>query len=122
MSELTDKQERFMTLLPRLYDFIHSQGYKIRGGELWRPPETAALDAAKGTGIKNSLHTLKLAQDLMLVRSDGVLLEDSEDYRFAGEYWQSLDPDCCWGGIFKDAQGHPKPDGDHFSLQYQGIK
>lgn len=121
MSELTDKQEKFSRLQPRLFDFVHSQGYEIRTGEVWRSDATAHLNAQEGKGIDHSLHRLKLAIDFMLVK-DGQLLNDSKDYAFAGAYWKSLDPECHWGGDFKDAAGNPKPDGDHFSITYQGVK
>lgn len=121
MSDLTDRQEKFARLLPRLLDYVNAQGYGVRLGETWRSDATAHLDQLAGKGIDHSLHRLRLAVDFMLAK-DGQLLTDSKDYAFAGAYWKALDTDCCWGGDFKDAKGDPKPDGDHFSITYQGVK
>lgn len=116
MSDLTDKQEKFPPLLAQLITFAYSKGYRIRGGEWWRSPEQAALNAQHHTGIANSLHTLRLAVDLEAVK-EGVLLTRSEDYAELGTYWKTLDPDCRWGGDFKS-----RPDGNHFSLTWGGIQ
>jgi hypothetical protein len=83
-----------------------------------RSPEQAALNAKKGSGIKNSLHLDKLAIDLNLF-INGVYKTDSKDHKPLGDYWKSLstkDYQCCWGGDFK------KPDGNHYSIEHEGIK
>jgi hypothetical protein len=108
---LGEKQELFAFLLPRLLDQAHALGFKCRMGECWRPPETAALYAQQGKGISNSVHTIKLAVDLLLFRA-GAYLTNSEDYRTLGEWWESLHPLCRWGGRFRD--------GNHFSLTHEG--
>lgn len=118
MSELTlkEKQWLFMELLAKLIVFVQSKGYKCRAGELYRTPEQAALNAKSGAGISNSLHTIRLAVDLILDDADGDWLKDSAAYAFAGEYWKSLHPLCAWGGDFA------KPDGNHFSVSHGGVK
>jgi hypothetical protein len=58
---------------------------------------------------------MRLAVDLNLFKN-GQFLTDSEAHRPLGDYWKSLHPDCCWGGDFS------KPDGNHYSMQYGGIK
>lgn len=92
---LLDKQYRFTELLPFLFQYAYLQGYKIQLGDAW----------AKDGHRDGSFHYLRLAQDIVL-RYDGIWLKNGEDYRFLGEFWQKLDPNCYWGG--------PK-DGGHFS-------
>lgn len=121
MSELLQKQQMFTVLVSRLILFAKTRGYDLTFGEAYRTPEQAALNAKNGTGISNSLHTKRLAIDFNLFK-DGKWLDKSEDFKFLGEFWKSLDPECCWGGNFKDAAGKPKPDGNHFSLSYMGVK
>jgi hypothetical protein len=81
--------------------------------ELYRTPEQAALNAAKGVGITNSLHCLGLAIDLVLCKH-GAPLWATEAYRDLGMYWESLDPLCSWGGHFND--------GGHFSITHGGVR
>lgn len=114
MSELGDKQKKFMRLLPRLIDYIHEQGYECAGGDLERNPRVfGPVGTAKGYGHRNSNHKRRLAIDIHLYK-DGEYLDMSEDHRPIGEFWKSLDPDCRWGGDF------PAPDGNHYSLAYRG--
>ena len=113
---LSEKQRLFSRLFTSLLVWIHEQpGYEVVGGDWHRTPADAAANAAQGTGIVHSLHTLSLACDLNLFLH-GVYQPDSEAYRPLGEYWKSLHPLCRWGGDFS------KPDGDHFSLEHEGIR
>jgi len=57
------------------------------------------------------MHKLRLAEDLIL-DLNGVWLQKTEDYKVAGEIWESLHELCRWGGRFKD--------GNHFSLTHDG--
>lgn len=116
MSEtLGQCQRRFLPMVAKLIDFAYAQGYELTAGELYRTPEQAALNAKTGAGIAHSLHTQRLAIDLQLFK-DGTYLTDSGAYRSLGEFWETLDTDACWGGRFS------KPDGNHFSLQFGGVK
>ena len=63
--------------------------------------------------MKGSLHYIGLANDLALY-IDGVYQTDTEAYATLGHHWCNLDKDCRWGGDFK------KPDGNHFSLAWEG--
>lgn len=121
MTELTlgAKQELFMVLLPRLIDFIHSRGYKLRGGELQRGWAQVIANVRDGTGSGSSVHPLKIAIDLNLFL-DGKWLVKSEDHKPFGDFWKALHPLCRWGGDFKDDIGKPKPDGNHYSLEHAG--
>jgi hypothetical protein len=111
---LGEKQELFTEFLARLIAWSYARGYRIRIGEVYRPPETAAAMAASGKGIKNSLHILKLAADLHLFK-DGVFLVDSEAHRPLGEFWKSLHTEARWGGDFA------RRDGNHYSITHNGV-
>jgi hypothetical protein len=108
---LGEQQRKFTRLVARLIDRIYAEGHEATFGEAWRTPEQAALNAKKGTGISNSLHMDRLAIDLNLFK-DGKYLADTESHRRFGEWWERLDPDCRWGGRFKD--------GNHYSLTWGG--
>lgn len=109
-----EHQARFTELLPDLISYMRVLHLDPVIGEVYRPPETAKLNALKGTGIANSLHCDKLAADILLfAKNDAgvwVLLDKTESYTLAGEYWKKLAPRCRWGGDF-----HKRPDGNHFS-------
>jgi len=111
MSEtLREKQSRFTRYVGMLIEWADLQGYELTFGETWRTPEQAALNAAKGIGIKNSLHCDRLAVDFNLFRGGKL----TADHRPLGEYWESLAPDCRWGGRFGDPP--------HFSIEHGGRK
>jgi hypothetical protein len=110
---LGQKQERFTLMLATFLVLINLRGYKTRLKEVERTAAGAAANAAKGTGIVNSLHRISLAADVVLTKN-GVLLTNSADYREAGELWESLGG--SWGGRFS------KPDGNHFSLAHNGVR
>lgn len=90
-----------------LIEFAYTSGYELTFGEAYRTPEQAALNAAKGTGIVNSLHNQRLAVDLNLFK-DGVWLITTEAHKPLGEFWESIGG--SWGGRFS------RPDGNHYSL------
>ena len=112
---LGEKQRLFVRLSAEFDLWCYEHGYELTDGEAYRTPEQAALNAAKGTGISNSLHTKRLARDKNLFIA-GVYQTDSEAYRPLGEKWESMHPLCRWGGRFK------KPDGNHFSIEHEGVK
>jgi hypothetical protein len=118
---LGKKQRYFTKLVGNLILWAYKNGYELTFGETYRTPEQAALNAKSGKGISRSLHIQRLAVDLNLF-IDGAYMTKSEDYKPLGDYWKSLDPLCRWGGDFKDGAGRPKPDGNHFSLEHEGIK
>jgi hypothetical protein len=114
--KLREQQSLFVRLVAHLILYAYEQGYELTFGEAWRTPEQARLNAANGTGIANSIHIDRMAIDLNLFK-DGKFLTTSEDHRILGEYWKTLHPLCRWGGDFK-----PRPDGNHYSLEWQGRK
>lgn len=118
---LSAKRCRFTHLMLQLCTYAEIKGYQVAFDQFKRTQVEANANAEKGSGIVHSLHILGLAGDLLLYKN-GVYLSKSEDYEFLGEYWESLADDARWGGRFKDEHGHPKPDGDHFSLEHDGVK
>jgi hypothetical protein len=67
--------------------------------------------------MEGSLHYSGCAGDPLLYK-DGVYQPKTETYQPLGEYWESLDPNCKWGGRWGD--------GNHFSYApvelFQGRK
>ena len=132
---LGKKQERFSRLIPKLINKAHELGFEVRLKELLRGEIQAQHNADtcavcghnknkhllypvpkhsfKPMGIKKSLHRDGLALDLVLFR-EGIPLTDSEMYLELGEFWESLDILCAWGGRFND--------GGHFSIIHGGRK
>jgi hypothetical protein len=111
---LDEQQFLFPPLVAALVQWAYNAGYTLTEGEAYRTPEQAAWNAAHGSGIAESLHTLRLAHDFNLWK-DGVLLTGLEDYRPIGEQWKSMHPLARWGGDFTS------PDADHFSLTWEGV-
>lgn len=110
---LRQKQSLFAELVGGLIAFIYESGYEVTFGEAYRSPEEAARLAKLGLGIKNSLHTSRLAIDLNLFK-DGRYLSSAEAHRPFGEWWELLNPLCRWGGRFGD--------GNHYSFEHEGRK
>ncbi len=111
---LGQRQRQFTLMVAKLIQWSYEAGYELTFGEAYRTPEQAALNAKRGSGISNSLHTQRLAVDLNLFK-DGQYLSDSASYTPLGEYWESIGG--SWGGRFKT-----NPDGNHFSLEWNGVR
>lgn len=110
---LRQKQSRFVLMVAGLIEYAYSLGYEMTFAEAYRSPEQAALNAKSGKGIANSLHTQRLAIDLNLFLG-GEWMETTADHELLGVWWESMGG--TWGGRFS------KPDGNHYSLEWQGIK
>lgn len=113
---LREKQSIFVNLVAELINHAQSLGFALTFGETFRSPEEASRLAKLGKGIKNSLHTSRLAIDLNLFR-DGKYLTKTEDHQVLGEWWEAqsfADIKCCWGGRFND--------GNHYSIEHEGRK
>lgn len=115
MSSLVTKQGQFSTNLALLVLYANSVGYTVTFGEVWRTPEQAALNAKKGIGIANSLHTQRLAADINIFHGT-TWLNKREDYVLLAKFWKSLHPMNRWGGDFT------RPDSNHFSMEHNGVK
>ena len=111
---LGEKQRRFTECIGRLIQWAYANGYELTFGDAYRSPEQAAANAAKGTGIANSVHTQRLAVDFNLF-IDGVYQIETAAHKTLGDYWKSLDQDARWGGDFT------RPDGNHYSFMHGGI-
>ena len=77
--------------------FAYEKGYELSFGDAF----------AQDGHIDGSFHYSRLAIDLNLFR-DGKYLTNTEDHKPLGDFWESLDPQCSWGGRWKD--------GNHYSL------
>ena len=140
MSELLKLQMLFAQLIARLPGKARELGFDVVFEECSRSNEQAEINAmgqagrerlcdlidgdfpalaacirdnGKANGIRNSGHMRKLAMDCSLFK-DGVYLGSTEDHRSLGEWWEKQDPLCRWGGRFSD--------GNHYSVEYQGVK
>ena len=111
---LSEKQQLFVYMIAQLISFAQEKGLRLTFGEAYRTPEQAKLNARTGKGISNSLHTQRLAVDFNLV-VNGQYKTRTEDYLPLGEYWESIGG--SWGGRFKS-----NPDGNHFSLEHNGVR
>lgn len=112
--KLGQKQELFMRLLPRLIDKAHELGFEIRGGDLFRDPRVhGELGVKMGYGHPRSGHKNKLAIDLNLFK-DGFFVGSTEGHRKLGEWWKAQHELARWGGDFAD--------GNHYSLEHEGVK
>ena len=108
---LGERQRRFTECIGRLILWAYENGFELSFGDAYRSPEQAALNAASGKGIKDSLHTKRLAVDFNLF-VDGVFQQTTEAHKPLGDYWESLDPLCRWGGNFTT-----RKDGNHYELR-----
>ena len=111
---LGQKQRRFARMVPRLIDCIYAAGYECTFGDAYRDPRVHGEMGVKvGYGHSKSGHKLRIALDLNLFK-DGVFLSDTESHRQFGEWWKKQAPDARWGGDFAD--------GNHYSLEHEGVK
>ncbi|CNE70409.1 M15 family metallopeptidase [Yersinia kristensenii] len=111
---LSEKQQKFTQMIGMLITFAYANGYQLTFGEAYRTPAQAALNAKAGIGISNSLHTSRLAVDFNLF-INGVYHTKTEAFLPLGKYWESIGG--TWGGRFKS-----NPDGNHFSLEHNGVR
>lgn len=113
MSEtLGQKQRRFARMVARLIDQAHAMGYEVTIGDAFRDPRVhGAIGENKGYGASKSCHKLRLAVDLNLFKG-GAYLDKSSDHAPLGEWWEKQGG--TWGGRFQD--------GNHYSLEHEGMK
>lgn len=113
---MTPRQARcaFSMCVAELILYASTQGYEIAIDEA---TERLTEKDTTSDHRPNSLHHIGLAVDLLLYLN-GVYLTDSVQYLFLGRFWKELGVKkglpLTWGGDFKH------PDGNHFSLSWQG--
>jgi hypothetical protein len=112
---LNDKQALFTKTVGQLLQWCDRYGYPVILAEAYRTPEQAAIYAKQGKGIKNSVHTKKLAVDLLAV-VDGKVSWEYSAYEPIGRKWKGLNELARWGGDW------PRRDAMHFSFEHKGIK
>lgn len=112
---MTILQQEFAQSAARLIQKAAQLGYGVTFGDAYRSPEQAALNAAKGSGISNSLHCERLAIDLNLF-TNGVYITDDTGHRDLGAWWMAMGPKYKWGGTFT------KKDFNHYSISPDGVR
>jgi len=101
---LRQKQSKFVRMTVLLLIYADHLGYEVTFGETWRHPDSQH-------GHTLSLHKIRLAIDLNLFKDDKYQ-RSTKAHEPLGEYWESIGG--AWGGRFGD--------GNHYSLEHNGIK
>ena len=104
MESLREKQTRFVWMVADLLQYAKSIKFELTLGDAYR-------DDRCMYGQPFSLHKKRLAIDLNLF-IDGQYMASSTAHKPLGEYWESIGG--SWGGRFND--------GNHYSLEHDGIK
>lgn len=113
---LRDRQSLLVKCLGELIRYATERGYELTLGEAFvqrlRPARNGVF-FEDGLHMADSLHYQRLAIDVNLF-VNGEYITDSENFVWVdlGGFWESLDPQCAWGGRFKD--------GNHLSIRYKG--
>ena len=111
---LRSTQSEFARLVARLIDKAFEMGFEITLGDAYRDPRVHGNMGVKlAYGHPKSAHKVRLAIDLNLFK-DGEYLEGSDAHRPLGEWWEGQHPLARWGGRFND--------GNHYSLEYEGVR
>ena len=109
---LRQKQSRFARMVSELIAQATAMGYEVTLGDAYRDPRVfGAVGEAQGYGNADSLHKQRLAIDLNLFRN-GRLLASTRAHQGLGELWEMRGG--TWGGRFDD--------GNHYSLEHNGVK
>ncbi len=118
---LSDKQAIFTDGISKLVLWANEHtGVRLRFREVGRYAWVAQTMHFFKRGIVNSTHCHFLAADMVLdLMVDGAwsYQTGSAAYGFLGDHWKTLHEDFRWGGDF-----HPRPDGNHFSMEHNGVK
>lgn len=111
---LGNEQRLFTRMVGQLIDWAYENGYELTFGDAYRDPRVfGAVGTKEGYSSASSNHKRRLAVDFNLFK-DGEYLNKTEDHLPLGDYWESIGG--SWGGRFS------KPDGNHYSLEYQGYR
>jgi len=105
-------QRRHPPMIAKLIVWAYDHGYELTWEDAFRDPRVhGGLGEKVAYGHKNSAHKNRLAIDFNLFK-DGEYLTSTEDHRPLGEFWESIGG--TWGGHFAD--------GNHYSMEYNGVK
>ena len=111
---LGQKQRLFTYRISQLIQYAYQNGYELTFGDAYRDPRVhGALGLKRSYSSASSNHKQRLAVDFNLFK-DGVYQTTSEAHQPLGEYWESLGPECAWGGRWQD--------GNHYSMEHEGKK
>jgi hypothetical protein len=109
---LREKQSKFAQMAALLIQKAAEFGFDVTLGDAYRDARVfGAMGERKGYGESRSAHKHRLAIDINLFK-DGKYLEGTEAHRQLGEWWEQQGG--AWGGRFND--------GNHYSLEHDGIK
>jgi hypothetical protein len=109
---LLQKQFRFSQMVAALVIVAVERGFQVTLGDAYRDPRVfGPMGVRKGYGQGRSAHKQRLAIDLNLFK-DGQYLQGTEAHRELGLWWEAQGG--CWGGRFED--------GNHYSLEHEGVK
>ena len=123
MSELLSKQFLFCKCLARWIEECYLRGYGCtiaEAGVQVKRRSRMGIPFKDGVHMAGSLHYSRLAVDMNLFKQDDhgrwqwITHGSDPAWIKMGEFWESLDPECAWGGRFDDA--------NHLSIQYRGRK
>ena len=107
---LGEKRRLFTKLLSEHIVWLISMGYEVAYDEVM---ERITEKDPTSDHMKNSLHYIGLAGDLLLFKNS-VYLTKTEDHAMSGLVWEARHELCRWGGRFGD--------GNHYSIEHEGIK
>jgi len=109
---LKERRIKFTSLVPALIEYAVALGYDPAIAFVKRCQECPI-------GLRNSLHKDCCAIDIDLYDKDGNYLTEAETHRMLGLYWESLHPQCRWGGNW-DRDNKPfepgEIDGNHYEF------
>lgn len=109
---LGEKQRKFTQMIGQLIQFAYERGYELSFGDAYRDPRVHGEEGVKKSySAAKSLHKQRLAVDFNLFHN-GSYLTGTEGHKVLGEYWESIGG--TWGGRFND--------GNHYSLEHNGMK
>ena len=109
---LRQKQSRFARMIGLLIAYATQQGFEVTFGDAYRDPRVfGQMGQRRGYGKANSNHKQRLAIDLNLFYN-GKFMTSTDSHRILGEFWESIGG--TWGGRFND--------GNHYSLEHNGVK
>jgi hypothetical protein len=109
---LSQKQRRFTRMIAELILWAYEQGYELTVGDFYRDPRVhGPMGEKKSYSEAKSNHKQRLAGDLNLF-IEGIYQTDTQAYKPIGVKWELMGG--AWGGRFND--------GNHFSLEHEGVK